>query len=238
MAEFKRSRLSRKTDESVTKKTVFFGLLTIIVIFVIIVFGLPFLIRFSVFLGNIKKTDSNNISKEVPPLAPRLVIPFEATTSGSIDISGLAEARVEVELFKDEISVGKTTVTDNGDFSFKNISLEQGDNSFSAIASTKETGSGSASTPLVLIYDNQPPMLNITNPSESSLEIDYADFDIIGETDKGSSVSINGKLASIDDEGKFKLRLQLATGKNDIEIISKDEAGNETKKTVSITYSL
>ena len=42
----------------------------------------------------------------------------------------------------------------------------------------------------------------------------------------------------VDDNGEFKLKIQLAPGKNDIEIISKDMAGNETKKKIVITYDL
>lgn len=237
MAEFKRSRLARRNDETVTKKTVFMGFLTILFAILLIVFGLPLLIKFSVFLGNTKKSDDSS-NKVVAPLAPRLVIPYEATNSASISINGFAETGVEVELFKNEISIGKTQVTENGDFAFKNITLDQGDNDFSAIASSEEAGSGDGSVPVVIAYDNESPSLKLTNPGESSLTVDYADFDIIGETEKDVSVTVNGKLATVDDNGKFKLKMQLNMGKNDIGVIAKDAAGNETKTTISITYSL
>jgi hypothetical protein len=42
----------------------------------------------------------------------------------------------------------------------------------------------------------------------------------------------------IDDFGKFKIKLQLNTGKNDIEVVVKDNAGNETRKKISITYDI
>jgi hypothetical protein len=42
----------------------------------------------------------------------------------------------------------------------------------------------------------------------------------------------------VDNNGGFKLKWQLNTGKNDLEIIARDTAGNETKKNISITYSL
>ena len=106
------------------------------------------------------------------------------------------------------------------------------------MASSEKTGTGNGSVPVKVLYDKQAPILNMINPTESSLTVDYADFDIIGESEKGVSVTINGRLASVDDAGKFKLKIQLNMGKNDIEIIARDDAGNETKKTVSITYSL
>ena len=237
MPEFRRSRLERKTNEQVTKKTVFFGFLTIAIVIVLLVFGLPFLIRFSVFLGENKKS-SGSTDKVLPPLAPRLVIPFEATNSATINVSGFAESKVTVELFRNEVSVGKTEVTESGDFSFNKINLDEGDNNFSATASTEDNGSSEGSTPVDVVYDKTPPDLNLTNPSENSLNIDYADIDIIGTTDKSSSILINGRMAMVDNIGNFKLRWQLNTGKNDLEVIARDAAGNETKKTISITYSL
>lgn len=238
MAEFRRSRLNRKNNDQVTKKTMFLGFFTIVLAILVLVFGLPLLIKFSIFLGQGKSSASNTSDKILAPLAPRLVLPFEATNSASVSIQGFAEAKVTVELFKNDVSIGKTEVTDNGDFSFNRINLDQGDNNFSAIASTDKNGSGEKSTPIDLIYDNNAPSLNLTNPSETSLSVDSVDFDIIGTTDKGSSVLVNGRIAMVDDNGGFKLKWQLNTGKNNLEIIARDVAGNETKKTISITYSL
>lgn len=238
MAEFKRSRLSRKNEETITKKTFFLGFLTILFTILIVVFGLPFLIKFSVFLGETKKKGSDVGNKILPPLAPRLVIPFEATKSAEIDISGFAEVGVGVELFNNGISLGETEVSEDGDFVFEDITLDSGNNSFSAIASSEETGAGEESLSSNVLYDNQAPELTLTNPSEESLTIDYSDFDIVGETESDASVSINGKLASVSDSGEFKLKIQLDMGKNDIEIITQDSAGNESKKKISITYSL
>jgi hypothetical protein len=239
MTEFKRSRLNRNIEEQVTKKTVFLGLLTIILSILILVFGLPLLIKFSVFLGEGKssKTDQTE-SKELPPLAPRLVIPYEATNSSQIKISGFAEPKVTVELFKGETSIGKTEVTAEGDFVFDNISLSEGDNGFNAVASTSKTGSGDGSKTINVVYDKTPPKLELSNPSEDNLTVDSADFDIIGVTDSGASVSINNRIAPVDNDGKFKLKWQLTTGKNELEVISTDLAGNQTKKKISITYSL
>ena len=239
MTEFKRSRLNRNTEEQVTKKTVLLGLVTIVLSVSILVFGLPLLIKFSVFLGEgkSKKTDQSE-TKELPPLAPRLVVPYEATNSSQIKISGFAEPKVTVELFKGETSIGKTEVTADGDFIFDDISLTEGDNGFNAVASTEEAGSGDGSKTINVIYDKTSPKLELSNPSEDSLSVDSADFDIIGITESGASVSINNRIAPVDNDGNFKLKWQLNTGKNELEVVSTDLAGNQTKKKVTITYSL
>lgn len=238
MAEFKRSRLSRKNEETVTKKTIFLGILTILFTIFIVVFGLPFLIKFSIFLGESKKSGNDLNDKTLPPLAPRLVVPFEATNSGEIDVNGFAEVGVDVELFNNGISLGKVEVSEEGDFVFEDISLDNGGNSFTAIASSEETGIGEESLASDVLFDDQAPKIILTNPSEESLTIDYADFDIVGETESDASVSVNGKLALISDSGEFKIKIQLSMGKNDIEVVVRDSAGNESKKKISITYSL
>ncbi len=239
MAEFKRSRLERQADEQITKKTVILGFLTVVLVILLLIFGLPLLIKFSVLLGEGKSKKSDQVEERVlPPLAPRLVLPYEATNSATIKITGFAESKVTVELLKNQMSIGKTEVTENGDFGFDNISLDEGKNEFAAVASTEKSGSGDDSKTITVVYDKTVPELSLSNPSEDSLSVDYADFDIVGKTEPGCSVSINNRITAVDSEGNFKLKWQLNMGKNDLEITSTDLAGNSTKKKISITYSL
>jgi len=238
MPEFKRSRLERKKDEQITKKTVFLGFLTVFVFVLIIVFGLPLLIKFSILLGNTKSQKDTTSENIVPPLAPRLIVPFEATSSRQIKIDGFAEAESVVELFNNDQSIGKTDVTVDGNFSFEDIELSEGENNFSAKATKEVGGSSEVSKIVSVLFDTVPPELTMSNPSEDSLTVDSADFDITGKSEKGVNVTINGKVAIVDSDGNFKLKIQLNSGKNDIEIVVKDTALNETKKTISITYDI
>jgi len=234
MAEFRRSRLSRKTDEQVTKKTVFMGLLTILLFIVVIVFGLPFLVSFSLFLGTIKKDKDVIKEKVLPPVAPRIIIPYEATNSSKISIVGTAEAGVKVELLKNDMSVGKQDTTTSGEYIFDNVTLEDGENVFTALAVSEGHGTSEISSPVKILYDNKAPALVMTNPSEESISVDTIDYDIVGESEKGVSVTVNGHVAMVDNDGKFKLKIQLNSGNNDIEVIVKDLAGNETKRAIKI----
>ena len=238
MAEFKRSRLERKKEEQVTKKTIFLGFLTVAVFALIIIFGLPFLINFSIFLGNAKSKKEVTSENVLPPLAPRLVVPFEATNSSKIKINGFAETGSIVELLKNDESVGKADVNETGDFSFENVELSDGENNFSAVAIKDKSGSSEVSKGILVIYDNKAPELTMTNPSVDSLTVDSADFDITGKSEKGVSVLVNNRVAMVDDQGNFKIKIQLNAGKNDIEIIVKDSALNETRKKIAITYDI
>jgi hypothetical protein len=238
MPEFKRSRLERKKEEQITKKTVFLGFLIVLIFALIIVFGLPFLINFSIFLGNSKNNKETNEENILPPLAPRLVIPFEATSSSKINIDGFAENGSIVELLKNDESVGKVEVSEEGDFSFEDVELNDGENSFSAVAIKDKSGSSDVSKEILVILDNKVPEIFISNPSEDNVKVESADFDIIGKSEKGVSVLVNNRLATVDDEGNFKIKIQLNAGKNEVEIVVKDSALNETRKKVTITYDI
>jgi len=243
MSEFfkskQRSRLNRKEDEEITKKTVVLGAITVLIFAIVIIFGLPLLIKLSVLLGNAKSLSKNdNQEKVMPPLPPRLIVSFEATNSATLSLSGVAEANVEVELLKNEVSLGKQRVDDKGSFVFDNINLDKGENIFSALASTEKEGQSEFSKPVIVLYNDEPPSLNMINPSEDVVTVDSADFDIAGKSDKGVSVTVNGKLAMVDDDGMFKLKVQLSAGKNDLEIVIKNNAGNITRKSVEITYDI
>jgi len=237
MPEFRRSRLERKTDEEITRKTVVVGVVTLLVLAGILVFGLPLLVKFSVLLGEARSRREKPVEeKKLPPLPPRLVVPFEATNSAEVKIWGTAERGVEVELLKNDVSLGKMTVDENGEFVFDGIELDKGENSFSGIAMTGENGSSEPSKPTIIVYDDVLPELTVVNPGEETSTVDYADFDIIGKTEKGVSVMVGGRIAVVNDNGDFKLKTQLASGKNEIEIIARDSAGNESKKKITITY--
>jgi len=238
MAEFKRSRIERKNEEQITKKTIFLGVLTIFVFISVLIFGLPLLIKFSVFLGESKSKKDTQKENIVPPLAPRFTVPFEATNSATLNINGFAEPKTTVELFKNDVSLNKIEVSDSGDFSFENVSLDDGGNDFSAIATKGDNTSSDKSKILTISYDKTNPELTLTNPNETSLTVDSADFDVVGKTEAGVSVSINGRIAAVDDSGNFKLKIQLNSGNNDIEIIVTDAAGNKTTKKITIKYDI
>ncbi|MGI5840849.1 MAG: hypothetical protein ACOX6N_01405 [Patescibacteria group bacterium] len=238
MPEFKRSRLERKAEEQITRKTVFLGFATLLSVVLVIVFGLPFLVRFSIFLGETKSKNDTEEVEGIPPLAPRIVLPFEATNSARIAVVGTAEANTEVELLKNDVSLGKEEVSAEGDFSFSNIELDSGENHFSAIAIADDGLSSDISAPSVIVFDNESPTIEMTHPIEDSVTVESAEYEVAGKSEKDVSVLVNGRVALVDNEGQFKTILQLNPGKNDIEVTVRDLAGNEAKKKIEVTYDI
>lgn len=239
MAEFKRSRLARQESDEITRKTVVLGVITVLLFIFILVFGLPLLIKFSIFLGETKNNKSNQgTQKVIPPLPPRLILPFEATNSSEIIIKGVAEPKLEVELLKNDIPLEKKEIDDKGDFIFENVGLDEGLNVFTAVVIGKDNGSSEVSKESRVVLDKNAPEMTMINPSEENVTVDYADFDVVGKSEKGVSVMVNNHVAIVDDEGKFKIKVQLNSGNNNIEIKVRDLAGNETKKNITIKYDI
>lgn len=239
MAEFKRSRLLRNSDDDISKKTISLGLLTILLFGLIVVFGLPLLVKFSILLGEAKnKKNDEVVEKVLPPMIPRLILPFEATNSSRISISGVADPGVTVELLKNDVSLSKVKTTESGDFVIPDVDLETGENIFNAIAVADKGGSSELTKPLKVIFDDQAPEIILENPKTDTLSVDSADYTVLGKSEKGVSVTVSGRLAMVDDNGNFKLKVQLSIGKNELEIVVVDPAGNEVRKIVTIVYDI
>ncbi|MFA6518557.1 MAG: hypothetical protein WCV93_02775 [Candidatus Shapirobacteria bacterium] len=239
MAEFRRSRLERKEEDQITRKTIILGVVTLLVFVSVLVFGLPLLVKFSIVLGEVKSRREKIVEEKViPPPQPRLIVAYEATNSATINVGGVSEPGLEIELLKDDVLYDKTNASETGEFVFEQVSLDKGSNLLTAIATSEKSGSSEPSKPTTVIYDDMPPTLTMTNPSEATLTVDYADFDIVGQAEKGANVTVNGRLAMVDDSGNFKLKFQLSPGKNPILILVRDLAGNEAKREIEITYDI
>jgi len=218
-------------------KTFLLGFIVVVLLVLVVLFGFSFLVRFTAFLGERKEASSDVIEDSgLPPLAPRIFIPFEATNSAALSVSGTAESGTLIELEKDDILLDTINVDDDGGFVFDNILLNLGDNVFSAVAVAADGKRSEVSKEIVVIFDNEVPRLDMLNPTEESLTVEYEDFDVVGKVDTDVSVTVNGRIGLIDSEGNFKVKIQLQPGKNNIEVKARDLAGNETKKIIEIIY--
>ncbi len=235
MPVFKKTK-EKTEDSNLTKQTLLFGGGTFLIFLVIFVFGLPLLIRFSVYLADRKKDAKTSKSFVLPPQPPRVIMPFEATPSATIDLRGYAEKNTSVELTMPDGNKIRKNVNEEGEFIFEKLSLQSGPNMFSAIALFSEDLKSEPMKSITVIQDQTPPDLTLTNPSEDKITVDVPDFDIVGKTEQRCIVNINSYTASVNDNGDFKLKMLLQPGKNEYTVTSRDPAGNETRKKVVITY--
>lgn len=231
-----RSRLTRKVDQQ-SRKNLFFSVLgIIIVLFIIIRFGLPLLVNYSLFISGSKNNEEvkNNLASFVVP--PILNPMPSATKSAEVVISGFASPKQIIELYINDNLIDKVSVDDKGIFSFEE-KINSGENiiKVKAIIDNKES---EFSRPISITLRNSSPNVNIESPSNGqSFSKDQTTIDVRGTTDTDVKITVNGFWAIIDSGGHFSYRLLLASGENNIKIIAEDQAGNRTEKELKVTYN-
>lgn len=235
-----RTRLSRKQKEKITRKTVILGIFTVFLVVILAVFGLPFLVRLALFLGDVKKGNGSTdlVDETIPPLPPRLFLPFEATNSSLIRVTGVSEEGLEIELIQNERPVNKIVANEEGEFEFRSIDLSPGKNYFLAFSTNEQGQISQASEELLVVYDNVVPELEVTAPSEESIKVEETDYIVMGKAEEGVSVTVKGRVAIVNSDGSFKLRVPLSEGENQIDVVATDMAGNVTRKEYKITLVL
>jgi len=233
----KYSRLSKRLEKQSQKNLILSALGILVVIFLLVKFGIPLLVNFSVFIGSLGKADETvKTETESFVTAPILDIPFTATNSAQTRITGQSTAESTVSVYLNGSLFEKNEVEKDGIFSFL-ITLNDGENRIKAKAE-KDNKESDFSDELIIIYQNKPPSLEIKSPTEGQkFEKDQNTVIVTGKTDSGTRVTVNSFWAQIDEENNFSYNLTLHDGDNEIKIIAEDKAGNKTEKNIKVNYS-
>jgi len=233
---FYRSRLLKKQEAKSLRLAIIFIILSFSLILGVIFFGPTALVKLSLFFANLRGSSQPPQSEDkIPPAPPQLVIPFEATSSAKINLSGFAEPGVKIEIFLNGVSK-ETLVTDNdGDFQLSNLEISSGENEIYAVATDNAGNVSQPSPKIIVIFDNTPPKLEISEPEDKATFYGISKtIEIKGETEEDASVSINDHLATMEAGGKFRYSLTLAPGANNVKIVATDKAGNQTEKELTL----
>lgn len=213
--------------------------LSVILIFSVIMFGIPLMARVSLVLDSLKGASEPVQSTDASPvLPPRLSVSFEATNSAQISVDGYSNEGNTIEIFVNDKKVGKVVVSKEGTFNFSDIELTEGENTISAIATGTNGKKSSESEPLKVSYKKTPPNLEIESPKDGdSFSKDNKEIKIKGKTDPGSKVYINDRIAILSEDGKFEFNYVLSDGDNTLKIQAIDQAGNKKEVEVKVKYS-
>jgi len=235
----KYSLLSRKEEKRNMRRATFFTLLTIACAIAIIVWGIPSLIKMAVFFGNIKSS-STPIEKtnNLPPSPPFLNALPEATNSAELNISGLAAEGLTIKIFLTGSEAQEIVTDKDGKFSTNELKLTLGNNEIYALAVDQEGNQSAPSEKISVWYENKPPELEVSQPADKTvISNEKGKVEIIGKANPEANVQINEHLVILDKDGNFKYSLNLSVGENNIKIIAKDKAGNQTEKSLMVSYS-
>ena len=233
----KKSRLLRRLEIQ-TKRNMFFSILGIIVIFLVLIkFGVPLLVNFSLFISG-GKNASSPVTKtgDVFVSSPILNSMPQATNSARILIQGTALKFATIDLYINESLVDKTTAKEDGTFSFE-VNLSKGVNRISAKAQKGNVESTNSENFDILFKDTVPSLSVFAPIDGQSFSKDQNTLTVSGTSDSDTKVTVNDFRAIIDEKNNFSFLLPLKDGDNLIKIVAIDQAGNKIEKEIKVTYS-
>lgn len=245
MARYSRYRSSyqprslRRKASRTQKNLVRNVIIGIILIYVVVFWGLPNLIGSLSFLNKFKTTQSSDNPTEDVTLAPPVLnIPYEATNSARIRISGYATAKTQVKIYFDDALMTTTNAQDDGSFQSDPIPLSLGTNN---IYGKDIDSSGKESLPsktIQLIYNNDQPKLSLVGPNDNT-QIHGGDkkVEVSGDTDPNDSITVNGTTVIVNQDNHFDTYVSLNDGDNTITVVATNSVGNTTTISRKVTYS-
>jgi hypothetical protein len=233
------TRLQRQREKNNLKQAGKYLLLTLITLVLLVKFGLPGLIRLASFWGELKASSQPVDKVNSPaPAAPTLIPLAEATNSARIKIRGYAQAGMTVKLYRNGLAIEDSLVDAEGNFTFQDINLKEGENEFFAEAVDPDGNSSQPSKIDTIIYDSAAPFLIIDRPAANQRFFDKdSPINISGQAETDSQLTINHKFILVDDEGKFTVDWPLESGDNQLDFLARDPAGNETRQTLTVNYT-
>jgi hypothetical protein len=235
----KYSRFESIEEKRNFRSAVILIILTIAVVIILIVVGIPTVGKVATFVSSLRGGNSPITSTDkTPPAPPTFKTLPDFTNQAAASISGTAEPSATVKLTFNG-NEQDTLVDKDGNFSFQNLTLQNGDNTFFAFAVDSSGNISQKSLEKKIVYDNKPPALSVDSPMDGSkfFGSGQRQVTIQGTTDSGANVTINDRIVSVDDSGKFQYTLTLEDGDNKFAIKSIDQAGNSTEKDITLNFS-
>lgn len=183
----------------------------------------------------------------------------EYVNEEEIDVKGATSPNIQVQILING-EEGPIINSDRyGEFSFRDVELEEGENIIQVIAipegevagtpdsdrrtATRESRSSSdddsptsefASKEVTVVLDTEEPFIEFD--PELPEETEESPLEITGMTD-AYELSINKRMITVDEDGNFEGKIVLTEGENTLDIEATDKAGNELAYEVSIEFT-
>lgn len=221
-----------------TRKAVVFAFLSLVIVVFLATNGLSLITKVINFASSFKKNPQTiDLSDKTPPSPPFLQSIPDATNISLFEITGRVEPGNTVVInFNAEEEEIQTD--ENGNFSAK-FELIKGENTFFAYTKNPAGNKSQDTKSYVLVFDNEAPDIKILSPNDGSsfYGSKQKNVTIQGNTEIDSSVAINDRIATVNDDGGFSLNYSLSNGENNLKIKSVDKAGNEKEINLKLFFS-
>lgn len=226
-----RSHLKRHLKEQSLRNSILAIGGMIVVIVLVIMFGMDFLIKFSLLVRHSSGSTTASTKDDLAYIEPPIINPLsDATKSATITVDGDAGDKQTVKLYINDKLVDQTDVDKNKQFSFSNVSLDKGNNTIKVKAVTPDGKESDYSPVTQITYIDKPPSLDINSPHDGDTVSKDNPLSITGKTDPNVKVTVNDFWAIVQDDGNFSYRYTVHDGDNDIKVVATDDAGNQTTK--------
>lgn len=232
------SRLATIEEKTNIRRAITLVVLSAVFLIFLVSFGIPLFAKFAGFMSNLGKSNQPiEINDTTPPAPPRIDNLPEYTNQKSLEIAGETEAGAIVTLNFDN-QTQEIVADKEGKFSAK-YTLNAGENTLFAFARDQVGNESQKTQTWTINFDDQPPEIEIETPPDGAEYFGpkQSQVTVKGQTEIGAGVTVNDRLATVNDNGVFSLTLTLSEGENTLTIKAKDRAGNETEKTLTVRYS-
>lgn len=211
-------------------------ILSSISLFLLLMFaGVKYAANVALFAEKFKKDDQLSQEDKTPPGPPRLDTKLpKATNKERVFLEGYAESNSTVKIYVNEEIAGETQAGEDSKFSVE-TNLKEGQNEIWAKATDKSGNEGDQSPTRRVIFDNEAPEVNITEPKEGDTILEKI-LTIKGKTEVGASLTANDRVGIVDSDGNFTVKYSLSEGENVIKLVSVDLAENKTEKEMKLIY--
>lgn len=214
-------------------------IIILVLFYVTFTWILPFLIGGVGFVKNFTNPSRKVItpSDQTTLAPPVLNIPYEATNTAQIDIAGYASPGAKVGLFLDDDKKQTVDVSGDGSFKFSDVSLSLGTNNIYGKSIDEKNQESLPSKTLVIIFDNEKPNLDISEPADNTI-INGGEkkVKISGKTEAGVLVYVNGNQVIVDKDGNFATIQDLNEGDNNFDIKATDAATNSNEVSRKVIF--
>ncbi|ABQ27194.1 Ig-like domain-containing protein [Geotalea uraniireducens] len=184
--------------------------------------------------GNSGSATVNVTLDSTPPQAPVLNSLTSPTNVAGVTLGGTAEAGSSVKISAAGLLIGTVTADAQGSFTLAGVTLAEGTNSYTAIATDAAGNESIPSVPLGIVLDTRAPVITVTVPAENAF-FSAPQVTVKGNIDEPvAGLTINGQAATLSSLD-FDQPLTLTPGLNTITLVATDLAGNQATKTVLVT---
>ncbi len=232
------SRLSTVEQKRNIKRAKAYIFLSVVTLIVLVIFGIPLLVKFAGFIGDLTKANKPvDIQDITPPAPPHFDDIPEFTNKENLEITGTSEAGATVKIRANNNDY-EVISNSEGQFSFM-FNLKKGENTIDAIAIDLSGNQSTQTSTFTTIFDNEEPELEIESPQDgnSFYGSSQRQVTIKGSASEKSQITINDRFVSLKDDNTFVYSSTLNEGSNEYKIKATDEAGNETEKTLTVNFS-